>query len=86
MTTGRINQVTIFPGRPSAPKGEKATPVTLNEEVSELVIRSERGPKPSTQFEPPPGPEPPKVPTSYPIAPTELPKGWSAAALGIRDP
>ena len=42
--------------------------------------------KPSAQPGPPPGSKPPKVSTGSPIAPTELPKGWSAAALGMRDP
>ena len=53
---------------------------------SGLVNRSGHGPKPNAQPRPPPGPKPPEASTGYPIAPTELPKEWSAATLGMHGP
>ncbi|KAK0511927.1 hypothetical protein JMJ35_005777 [Cladonia borealis] len=51
---------------------------------SGLVKRSGHRPKPNAQPRPPQSRS--RHPTGYPIAPTELPKGWSAATLGIPDP
>ena len=86
MTTGRINQVTILTGRPLRSEGRKDHRQPSIKKGSGLVKRSGREPKPNAQPRSPLGPKPPKVPMGDPICPTELPKEWSAATLGIHDP
>ncbi len=79
MTTGRINQVTILTRSPHAPKGG-GRPEDPPEGRSGSLSRSGGGrsqtPGPGYP-EPKPGRKP--ASTGHPIAPTEFPKGWSAA-------
>ena len=74
MTTGRINQVTILPGRHPAERGPPEPP----REVAESLVG--RGPVrgPSAQPEGQPGHEAAGRPAGYPIAPAEFPKKRSA--------
>ena len=80
MTTGRINQVTIFTGQASAPEGDG--PGKPPERWSGLVKRSGPWPKPVPRPGEPPRPEPKGNPRAIQLPPLSYPRGGPYTVRG----